>query len=195
MARASAAPLPYHDRDSARLRLSWRAVPERIEVCREVSAAELAERGEHMRQRVDCDGRSATYVLRVEADGRILHESVVRGSGLRHDRPLYVLRDFVLAGGEHRVRVTFARRERPEGATAAAPPPAPPPPPATDADTGVFAGRARREADERVRRARAAVPALLVLDTSLTFTQARVTLVTFDAGRRQLLARQTSPSQ
>jgi hypothetical protein len=140
IAWASTAPLPYHDEASARLRLSWSARPERIEVCRALSAAELAEREEHMRQRVECDGRFATYALRVEADGRVLDETVVRGSGLRHDRPLYVLRDFDLPRGVHRVRIAFRRRERVDDHAieiASAP--------SSASDTGIFAGRGERE--------------------------------------------------
>lgn len=183
MARASATPLAYHDIGTARLRLSLSARPERIEVCRAVSAEELAQREEHMRQRVECDGRFATYALRVETDGRVLDASVVRGSGLRHDRPLYLLRDFDLAGGVHRVRISFARRERTDSDTAVVAPRR-----ATAADTGIFAGRAEREVVERSRRARAAIPARLVFDTTMAFVPGHVTIVTFDADRRALEA-------
>ena len=37
LARVSAAPLPFHEGTTARLRLSWSARPERIEVCRTLS--------------------------------------------------------------------------------------------------------------------------------------------------------------
>jgi len=188
MARASAARLPWHDGSAARLRLSWRAVPERIEVCRVLSAEELAERAEHMRQRMSCDGRFATYALRVEADGQLLDESVVRGSGLRHDRPLYLLRDFELPGGVHRVRISFTRRERTDADTTTTAPAT-----TMDADTGLFAGRAGRETVERSRRARAAIPARLVLDTSMNFPPARVTLITFDADRKALRLLRANP--
>jgi len=188
MARASAARLPWHDRSAARLRLSWRAVPERIEVCRVLSAEELAEREEHMRQRMECDGRFATYALRVEADGQLLDESVVRGSGLRHDRPLYLLREFALPAGAHRVHISFARRERTDVDTTSVTLT-----PSAGADTGLFAGRAGRETVERSRRAGAAIPAHLELDTSLTFPPARVTLVTFDADRKAFRLLRTNP--
>jgi hypothetical protein len=56
----------------------------------------------------------------------------------------------------------------------------------TGGDSGIFAGRAEREADEHARRARAAIPAMPVLDTSLTFTPQRVKLITFDRDRRAL---------
>jgi len=181
LARASAAPLPYHDAHTARIRLSWTARPERIEVCRVLSAEELAEREAHMRQRVECDGRSATYALRVEVDGRTLSESVVRGAGLRHDRPLYLLRDLDLPAGTHRLRVSFTRREKTDDDAAAFAKVS-----AADADTGIFAGRAEREAEEHARRARAAIPARLVLDTAVTLAPGRVAIVTFDHDRRTL---------
>ena len=181
MAWASAAPLAYQPAGVARLRLSWNARPERIEVCRSASDEELEREEEHMRQRVVCDGRFATYALRVEADGRLLSESIVRGAGLRNDRPVYLLRDFDVTSGVHRVRVSFTRRERTDTvATNAAPSGR------TGADTGLFAGRAEREADERRRRARGAIPARLVLDTTLTFAPGRVLVVTFDGDRRAL---------
>jgi len=178
--RASSVPLPNRDAGLARLRLSWSARPERIEVCRALTAEELARREEHMRLRVECNGRFATYGLRVEADGKVLGESVVRGAGLRHDRPLYLLRDFVLAGGFHHVRVSLVRREQTDGDTTAMPARS------ADADTGIFAGRAEREAVEHARRARAAIPARLVLDTTLAFAPNRVIIVTFNADRRAL---------
>ena len=65
-----------------------------------------------MRQRVECDGRFATYTLRVESDGQVIGETVVHGAGLRHDRPLYLLREYDVAPGVHRVRVSFTRREK-----------------------------------------------------------------------------------
>ena len=181
MARASAAPVPFQPAGMARLRLSWNARPERIEVCRSASEEELEREEEHMRQRVVCDGRFASYVLRVEADDRLLSESVVRGAGLRHDRSVYLLRDFDLSSRAHRVRVSFTRRERAgAGATNARSGARP------AADTGVFAGRAERETDERRRRARAAVPARLMLDTTLVFAPGRVIVITFDQDRREL---------
>jgi len=161
--------------------LSWNGRPERIEVCRSASDEELEREEEHMRQRVVCDGRFATYDLRVEADGRLLGESIVRGAGLRHDRPVYLLRDFDLVSGVHRLRVSFTRRERTDTIATNAAPRAP-----AGSDTGIFAGRAEREGDERRRRARAAIPARLLLDTTLVFAPGRVVVVTFDHDRREL---------
>ncbi len=181
LAFASAVPVAYHPEDTARLRLSWSARPERIEVCRQVSDEEQAEREEHMRQRVACTGRFATYALRVEVDGRAIGESVIHGAGLRHDRPLYLLRDYPVPPGQHRVRVTLTRREKTDDEAADFDEAVVP-----DADTGLFAGRAQREVTERARSGRAAIPPTLVLDTAFAFTPRRVALVTFNAERRIL---------
>lgn len=181
MAWASAVPMSYHRADSARLRLSWSARPERIEVCRPLSAEELASREEHMRERVQCDGQSATYALSVESDGRRVGEAIVRGAGLRHDRPMYLLRDFDLLPGTHRLRVTLTRREKTDDDAGAFAPVVS----AAD-DSGIFAGRAEREAEEHARRARSAIPPRLVLDTIVSLAPRGVTIVTFDPERRVL---------
>ncbi|HET6679981.1 MAG TPA: hypothetical protein VFG84_02160, partial [Gemmatimonadaceae bacterium] len=60
-------------------------------------------------------------------------------------------------------------------------------------DTGIYAGRAEREVEERERRRRAAVPAALVLDTTVTIHPGTVRLVTFDSEARRLVLRH-SPS-
>jgi hypothetical protein len=182
IAQASAVPLAFHDSTGARLRLSWIARPERIEVCRTVSAEELEQREEHMRQRVECDGRFATYLLRVESDGRVIGETVVRGAGLRHDRPLYLLREYDIAPGVHRVRVSFTRREKTDDDAAAFAKTT-----SVGADTGIFAGRAEREEVEHTRRARAAIPAHVELDSTLAFAPRQVMVVTFAQERRALV--------
>lgn len=177
----SAAPVATPNASTSRVRLSWRARPERIEVCRTLSQKELEEREEHMRQRVECTGRSATYLLQVESDGVVLHESVAVGGGLRNDRPLFILRDIDIPAGTHRLRVVFARRERTDDDAAAFAPAQ-----GEASDTGLFAGRAEREVVERSRRARGAVPARLALDTTLTVTAGQTAVVSFDAVARRL---------
>lgn len=181
LAYASAAPVPLHSTDFARLRLSWSARPERIEVCRTLSEQELEAVPEHMRQRVSCEGVFATYTLRVEVDGRRISDAVVRGAGLRHDRPLYLLRDYTVPPGRHRLRVTLSRREKTDDDAAAFTKAVVP-----EVDTGRYAGRSEREANEHSRRARAAIPASLTLDTVVSLTPRRVALVTFNTERRSL---------
>ena len=186
VAAGSAAPVGLHPGESGRLRLSWSARPERIETCREVSAKELAELEEHMRQRVECDGHFATYTLEVRADNRVVATTVVRGAGLRHDRPIYLLREFDVPAGVRRIRVSFIRREQATGDTAASAHEAREPDDSDEADSGISTGRAEREVVERARRGRAAVPPRLVLDTSLTLLPRGVTVVTLNQERRTL---------
>lgn len=192
--RASATNVGLHDAGSAMLRLSWSARPERIEVCRRLSEEELAQRAEHMRQRLECTGRFATYRLQVEADGRLLGDTVVRGAGLRNDRPIYLLKDFAIAPGARRIRVLFQRRESVDSSGAESRERERREERDDDEehergkrdDTGTFAGRAQREVVERSRRARAAIPARLELDTVLTFAPGDARVVTFDVVRRVL---------
>ena len=104
--------------DRAELRLAWRARVARVEECRRLSEAEQAELPAHMRREEVCEGRVASYELRVEVDGSVRHRSVVEGAGARGDRPLYVFEATPLEPGRHRVRVTF---ERVDGGRAALP--------------------------------------------------------------------------
>lgn len=181
VAAASGPAWRYHGDAQARLRLSWGARPERIEVCRTLSEAELADRPEHMRQRVECEGTTASYALEIQVDGRVIDSRVLRGGGLRHDRPMYLLDDLVIVPGEHHLVVALTRREdEPVDQMAAHDTTQ------TVADTGIFAGRAERELEERDRRKRAAIPARLRLDTTLVFQEHEVKLVTFDAERQIL---------
>lgn len=182
MARMSVAPLGAGSAGSARLRLSWSARPERIETCRVLSQKELQKLEEHMRQRVECEGRFATYALRVWMDNRLVHQSVVQGAGLRHDRPIYLLRDLDVPLGTHRLRVGFTRREKTDNDRAAFTQAA-----RSESDSGIFAGRAEREEVEHARRARAAIPPRLQLDTAVTFNSREVVVLTFDSERGGLL--------
>ena len=111
LAASSGVSVPWHEVGAAELRLSWSARPERIETCRTLSDEEYARRPAHMRQRVVCEGTTATYALTVSADGIALDEAVVRGGGLRGDRPIFLLRSYAVPAGERRVQLRFARRE------------------------------------------------------------------------------------
>jgi len=111
LAASSGVAVPWHDEGAAHLRLSWSARPERIETCRTLTDEEYAQRPAHMRQRIVCQGTTATYALRVTADGAVLDEAVVRGGGMRGDRPIFLLRTYAVPAGERRVRIRFSRRE------------------------------------------------------------------------------------
>jgi hypothetical protein len=185
----TAVPAPFRHSGEALLRLSWTARPERLERCRTLNAEELARELEHMRQRVECEGRFASYALRVRIDGRPAADRVIRGGGFRHDRPLHLLANLPVRAGSHRLELEFLRRDSttttPDAAETRGP---------AATDSGIFAGRADRERDERERRRRAAIPPRLTLDTSLVFAAGRVVLITFDAERRRLDLR-TGPGQ
>ena len=185
IARASAFPLPYHAANEARLRLSWSARPERIEQCRALSEEEIAKLPSHMRRRTECSGIYASYRLAVSAAGREVDARTVRGGGLRHDRAMHVLAEYAVPPGPGRIRVTLTRIEADTGSSDSTPTGV-----ATTApDTGIYAGRAEREVEERERRRRAAVPAELVLDTTVTIAPGTVRLVTFDPEARRLVLR------
>jgi hypothetical protein len=189
IAAGSGAPVRFHAADAARLRLSWSARPERIEQCRTLSEEELALRPEHMRQRVECEGGFATYALEVAVDGQRAEAAVITGGGARNDRPIHDLRDLEVPPGEHRVRIALTRREADasgdeddddhdadEGDESG-----------EEDDAGISTDRAERERAERTRRQRTALPAAVVLDTSLMMEAGRVVVVTFDAGERSFV--------
>lgn len=175
--------LPWHRPGEGQLRLSWRAKPERIEQCRAPSAEELAQLPEHMRQRLICEGSTASYRLQVHLDDRPLDSTVVRGGGLRHDRPLQVLREYALPTGAHRIQVELARREVTSDTTDGTVTRT-----VSESDVAIET-RAGREVTERARRRLAAVPAMLALDTTVTVVPGAVLLVTFDADARSLRLR------
>ncbi len=157
LAAMSGVPVRWFPAEAAELRLSWSARPERLEVCRERSDAELAERPAHMRQRMECEGRSATYALTVMVDEDTLEESVVQGSGMRQDRAVHLLRRHPVGSGAHRVRVRFVRREE-----------------RTEEEA-----RERREHEERILES---LPPRAELDTVVTFHRGAAVLVTYRDG-------------
>ena len=160
---------------SGAFRLTWSARPEQIETCRRLSEAELVERPVHMRQEVMCEGASATYRLQVWLGERQVDDEVLRGGGLRSDRPIYVLRDYPAPPGTYRLRVEMRRVESVAEDTTGA-----------GADTGMSLDRGVREEEERRRRRLEAVPAELLLDETVVLAARQVTLVTWDAETRRL---------
>ena len=178
----SATPVRLASGDEARLRISWTARPERIETCRTLSDEELAQRSEHMRQRMECEGGFATYALEIAVDGQRVGESVVTGGGLRNDRPIHYLREFEVQPGRREVELTLLRREagsvRGEDDEHDDD---------DDDDRGISAERTDRERDERRRRERTALPARVEMDTTLTIGAGRVAVITFDPGRREFV--------
>lgn len=183
--QATAVNLPGPGRGGeAWVRLSWSARPERVETCRRLTDAELADRPAHMRLRLECTGRFARYRLAVLSDGVPLALDTVRGGGLRNDRPMHVLRELAVEPGHRRLRLELVRLDSTEARADE-----------DDdhddddeSDEGVLGQRERREADERSRSTRAAIAPSLVLDTSVTMEPGKVLLVTYDADMRRLVA-------
>lgn len=115
MALGALSRVPYTSADAEHgvLRLSWRARVERVTECRRLTPEELEALPLHMRRPEACEGRIAPYRLTVSIDGSVVEDTVIRPAGARQDRPIYVLRDFALAPGEHAVDVAFTREGAP----------------------------------------------------------------------------------
>lgn len=163
LAALSRAPQGMGGGDAALLRLSWSGQPERVEVCRDLSDAELRNLPQHMRQPVICEGRAVDYRLRLTVDGVALADELVTGGGLRHDRPVYLYREFPLAPGAHALVVRFERSD-------------------TTAGRGASTGTGRPARLD-------ALPRALALDTTVTLPRRAVALVTYDADRQSLVVR------
>lgn len=93
--------------EGALVRLSWRIEAVRVETCRTLTEAELAEIPAHMRQAQSCEGGAVDYELTLEVDGIIELIDTIAPSGLRRDRPVYVYHDQLVEPGERRVEVRF----------------------------------------------------------------------------------------
>lgn len=180
---------PWHAAaaDDGLVRIAWSARPERIEHCRVASAEEQAQRPAHMRQQSICEGTSARYRLQVRRDGALLADDTVRGGGARHDRAVYVMREFVVPPGTFNLDVRFSRID------SAATPSATTPGQQTTADSvsGMLPDRGIREADERQRRRQEAIPSTLSASWPVTVAPRRVILVTYDPDLRVLVKRGT----
>ena len=183
--------------DAAILRLAWTARPERVEDCRTQTEEELSKLPAHMRQAVICDGSTAAYRLEVQYQGELIAEQVVRGGGLRHDRPLYVSRDIQLPPGEAAIMVKFVRvgsttkgsaseHERSERGGVEAPEP-------ERQSRAMDSDRRRREGEERLHSREEAVPPVLALERRLRLASREVTLVTYDSERRELIVTGSPP--
>jgi hypothetical protein len=169
IAWASNVRLTPHGRGEATLRLAWSARAERVEECRQQSEEELARLPVHMRQPLVCEGVSARYALEVRRNEVVIVSQEIQGGGLRHDRPLYVFHDLPQPAGDAAITVRFAR-----------------------VDTGTTAAAFSNSPDREGRLA-SDVPRSLLLDRRLNFRRGRVILVTYDPGRRELVAVEEGP--
>jgi ferredoxin/coenzyme F420-reducing hydrogenase delta subunit len=97
--------------EGAALRLAWRLPGQAVRDCRDLSAAELAERPAHMRQTRECVSRRLSYRLKASLDGEAVIDQVFSPRGIRGDSPLNVDLEWPLDPGRHRLRLSFV----PEG--------------------------------------------------------------------------------
>lgn len=102
--------IPYEPdtRETALVRLSWRAVGDRLEECRAPTQEELDALPLHMRPKEICGSRLTPFALSVSLDGVAVYSGQIRASGAREDRPTYVFHQFEVAPGTHRLSVRFA---------------------------------------------------------------------------------------
>lgn len=174
LAASSNVEVRWHAENAAQLRLSWSARPERIEICRRLSDAELESRPVHMRQRVECEGHAATYALEVSVDGVVLDRAVITGAGLRHDRPVFLFREFTVPEGTRQVRVTFGRRESADSITTSAD---------VAAARAISGGeREEREREQRRERALSTIPPHLEFEERVIFRRGAAILVALERG-------------
>ena len=190
LAAVSTAPFRVHAEPTARLRVAFSARPERIERCRTLSADELANVPEHMRQAEVCEGTTAHYRLEVRRNDSLVDTALLRGGGLRHDRRLYALRELVVPSGRSTIDVRLTRldtvaarrddddHERGEREH--------------DDDDGRHGIRAR-DLDERRRRVADEIPPSLDLREDVTLGPREVLLVTYDQASRRLRTVRDTP--
>lgn len=107
--------------DDGLIRLSWKAVGERVEACRAPSPEELQALPAHMRPKEICDGALASFRLTVSIDSLPVAARTLRAPGTRHDRPTTVYEEFAVAPGRHRLEIRFVS-EPPEGVPSSLPP-------------------------------------------------------------------------
>ena len=199
----SAAPFRVDPMSDARLRVAFSARPERIEKCRTLSADELANVPQHMRQAVVCEGTTASYHLEVLRNDSLVASALLHGGGLRHDRRLYVLRELSVPSGRSTIDVRLLRMD----SVATRPDSERRPPEAREHDESAehAARDARqrddddrratisRDLDERRRRVADEVPPALTLHEVVTLSPREVLLVTYDQESRRLRAVRAIP--
>ena len=145
---------------TALLRLSWRMRGNVEEKCRDRSAAELEKIPIHMRTARVCERDAVDYELNVAIDGREVLARRLAAAGARGDRPIYVLEEFPLEPGPHRVRIALTADRH------------------DNDDDDHDDDDDDDDEDERT-----------VLDQTIEFQRGRIRLVTLDADRTPRIAR------
>ena len=128
------------------------------------------------------------------SEGPTVLQETVRGGGLRHDRPLYVYREFEVAPGAASYALRLTRidtvrteddeddeEEDEEHARRRA------------SDSALLGDRARRETDQRQRQRASVLPVELALRVDAELDAGEVMLLTYDPGSRALRAVRNTP--
>lgn len=170
------------------VRLSWRVLGRQIRECRRLSPEELQQLPAHLRREEVCEGRVAPYRLKVLLDGSLADSGLVRASGARQDRPIYVFREISVEPGEHRLEISFVSElpasEPAEESGAAGP---------TQSDSAE--SRPPPSGTTATVRTAHAAPAELSLDTRLSLEPREIALVVYDPDRRELALQVRTPEQ
>lgn len=89
------------------LRLAWRAVAEKVRICKQKTEEEQQKSLRHMRLPQACHERLVAYRLTVAIGGEEVINRAVIPPGIHNDRPLFVQEDIKLPTGSHPLKITF----------------------------------------------------------------------------------------
>jgi hypothetical protein len=98
------------------LLLDWRLRGEEAGECLRPTQDPSSSLPAHMQNPGACAGELPPYRLRLWVDGTLAADHLVRGGGLRGDRPLTVHETHLLPPGERELRILFERESPGEGA-------------------------------------------------------------------------------
>jgi hypothetical protein len=174
IAALSRVPYTAAEADHALIRLSWRTPGAYVEECRRPSAEELERLPAHMRREEICEGRVLPYRLRVLINGRVIYDEMVRPSGAREDRPLYVYRELPVRPGDYGVEISWEREDVAVFADSRPPTPV---------------GEPGESRAGRARSGPTATPERLRLSARLALEPGDIALLTYDVDRQRLVAR------
>ncbi len=101
--------------DQGLLRLAWRASAQGEQVCRPITAEEIARLPVHMRTEEVCERPPALWELVVSLDGEILVHRTLEGAGARQYTPISIFEEWPLPPGVYDLDVLFRRMDVDEG--------------------------------------------------------------------------------
>ena len=105
----------YADPDAAQVKISFSHAAERVEPCRQLSPAEIAELAPNMRRAMVCERERLPLVVEFDIDGERAYAETVEPSGLWDDGAASVYARFPVTPGEHRVAIRLRDSARSDG--------------------------------------------------------------------------------